>query len=449
LDFADSLEQGGTMTSRLRVSAKAVWLILMLSVAGVTATSGQSANTSPPASSAIAPFKIAVPDSVLRDLKERLTRARFPEGIPGMNWNDGTDLAYLKDFVAYWRDRYDWRAQERRLNQFSQFTTVIDDIDIHFVHQRSKDPNAIPLLLLNGYPSSFVEYAKVIMPLVDPAAHGASGVQAFHVVVPAMPGFPFSGKRTTYGYTPDRIGRMWMSLMARLGYSHYAIAASDWGSQIAERVAMFDAEHVRAYYVQDMAPTGNMRGGVGAANGPARSRWLVSMSGPNSALPQTRGYGLSDSPVDLASWLLGSYRWLPDNGGNIESVYTKDELITNIMVYWVTNSGTSASRIYYETTVGPNGELLEFFSGHHPADPNWRITVPTGSAMYPGSRHPRYANDAERAAQQALAREHYTNIVYWSEPARGGHFAAEEQPQIWLDDVRKFFSVVASLAVSK
>src|SRR5262249_38584610 len=168
------------------------------------------------------------------------------------------------------------------------------------------------------------------------------------------------------------------------------------------------------------------------------SRWLASMSGSQTSLPQTRGYGLSDSPVDLASWILGSYKWLADNGGNVEGAHTKDEMLTNIMIWWVTNSGTSAARIYYETTVGKNGELLEFFSGHHPSDPAWKVNVPTGCAMFPGRGGRRTIGDTERQATQALAREHF-NVVYWSEPARGGHFAAQEQPEIWLEDVRAFF----------
>src|SRR5262249_16714368 len=207
----------------------------------------------------VTPFRIAVPDAVLTDLKDRLHRARFPEEIPGMNWQDGTDLTYLKQFVAYWRDKYDWRAHERQLNQLHQFTTTVDGINIHFVHERSRQPNATPMLLLNGWPSSFSEYLKVIGPLVDPGANGAASSPAFHVVIPSMPGFGFSGKRTAYGYTPDRIARMWATLMARLGYDRYVIAASDWGTFVGERVAMIDAQHVRATYIQDICPTGSRK----------------------------------------------------------------------------------------------------------------------------------------------------------------------------------------------
>ena len=426
-----------------RATAALLLLALFAAAPGRAPPPGVVAHLTPAAASqeaaaaaAIRPFKITVPSSVLTDLKERLRRARFPEAIPGTNWNDGTDLAYLKEFVAYWRDKYDWRAHERRLNRFDQFTTLIDGIDIHFVHQRSKNPNAVPLLLLNGWPSSLAEYAKVIMPLVDPAAHGALADQAFHVVIPSMPGFGFSGKRTTYGYTPDRMARMWATLMARLDYDRYVIAASDWGAFVGERVAMIDAAHVQAIYIQEICPTGSRR------TIPSRqmSRWLASMAGTNTALPQTRGYGLSDSPVDLAAWILGAYKWLPDNGGNIEGAHTKDEMLTNITIWWVTNSGTSASRIYYETTLGKNGELLEFFSGHHPSDPQWQVTVPTGCAMFPGSRGPRAITEAERKQTQELARQHF-NVVYWSELPRGGHFAAEEQPEIWIKDVRNFFFV--------
>src|SRR5262249_12495258 len=215
-----------------------------------------------------------------------------------------------------------------------------------------------------------------------------------------------SGKRATYGYTPDRIARMWATLMARLGYDRYVIAASDWGAFVGERLAMVDAAHVRAIYIQDICPTGNRK------VYPVRqmSRWLASMSGAQMSLPQTRGYGLSDSPVDLAAWILGAFKWLPDNDGNVEGAHTRDEILTTVMIWWVTNSGTSASRIYYETTLGKDGELLEFFSGHHPSDPQWKVTVPTGCAMFPGQGR-RLFSDKERKASQALASEHF-NVVY-------------------------------------
>ena len=296
---------------KLSVRSAGALVVLTLFFAAPGCAPGQLGAAVTSEGAAIAPFTIAVPSPVLTDLNERLRRARLPEEIPGMNWNDGTDLTYLKQFVAYWRDTYDWRAQERRLNQFDQFTTRIDGIDIHFVHRRSEDPNALPLLLLNGWPSSFAEYSKVIMPLVAPPADGASVDQAFHVVIPSMPGFGFSGKRTTYGYTPDQIARMWATLMSRLGYGRYGIAASDWGAFVGERVAMFDAAHVQAIYVQDICPTGNL-GTLGSRT--SASRWLASMAGTNTAFPQTRlrAQRLAGRSRGLVAWLVpmvGGQRW--------------------------------------------------------------------------------------------------------------------------------------------
>src|SRR5213593_995746 len=193
---------------------------------------------------AVVPFKIQVPDSVLTDLNRRLRQARFADEFPDAGWDYGTNLSFLKNLVEYWRDKYDWRAQEKRLNTLEQFKTNIDGVDIHFVHQRAKNPNAMPLLLLNGWPSSIVEYEKVIGPLTDPVAHGGRAEDSFHVIIPSMPGFGFSGKPKQRGYNPERMAAMWVQLMARLGYAHYAVHGSDWGSGIATRVALADSAHV-------------------------------------------------------------------------------------------------------------------------------------------------------------------------------------------------------------
>src|SRR5450631_2859345 len=214
------------------------------------AAAARSGSTPRPAdASAIVPFKIQVPDAVLTDLKQRLSHARFADEFPDAGWDYGTSLAYLKGLIDYWRDRYDWRAHEKKLNEFDQFMTNIDGVDIHFIHQRSKNPNATPLLLLNGWPSSIVEYAKVIGPLTDPVAYGGRVEDSFHVVIPSMPGFGFSGKPREKGYDPERIARMWVQLMTRLGYTRYAAHGSDWGSGIATRVALNDAAHVAALHL--------------------------------------------------------------------------------------------------------------------------------------------------------------------------------------------------------
>jgi pimeloyl-ACP methyl ester carboxylesterase len=287
--------------------------------------------------------------------------------------------------------RYDWRAQERRFNQFDQFKTTIDGVEIYFIHQRSKNANATPLLLLNGWPSSIMEYEKVIGPLTDPVAYGGRVEDSFNVVIPSMPGFGFSGKPRERGYNPERIAKIWVQLMARLGYTKYAAHGSDWGSGIATRVALDDASHVMALH---------LAGCGGAAPAPAGGAPLAApppappAQGINSLVngahnlgyqeiqstkPQTLGFGLSDSPVGLASWILEKwYNW-SDHDGDIEKAFTKDELLTNIMIYWVTNSGTSSSRIYFESRHMNGGPL--------PASPfvtpTGRVAAPTGCGAFP------------------------------------------------------------------
>ena len=312
-------------------------LIVAVFLAPVDAAHSQRA----PAGTAIVPFKIHVSDAVLTDVKRRLSQARFADEFPDAGWDYGTNLAYLKNIVDYWSDKYDWRAQEKRLNEFDQFTTNIDGVDIHFIHQRSKNPNATPLLLLNGWPSSIVEYEKVIGPLTDPVARGGRPEDSFHVVIPSMPGFGFSGKPAQRGYNPERIARIWIQLMARLGYTRYAAHGSDWGNGIATRVALDDSSHVMALHLA----------GCGAApTAPAANAGSQTQPGPglNSAVnaahnlgyqeiqstkPQTLGQGLSDSPVGLASWIIEKWYGWSDHDGDLEKIFTKDELLTNVMIY--------------------------------------------------------------------------------------------------------------------
>jgi pimeloyl-ACP methyl ester carboxylesterase len=385
-------------------------------------------------STAVAPFRIQVPDSVLRDLKQRLSQVRFADELDDVGWDYGTNLGFLKNLTEYWRDRFDWRAQERRLNQFDQFTTTIDGVEIHFIHQRSRNPKAFPLLLLNGWPSSIEEYAKVIGPLADPGAHGGRLEDSFDVVIPSMPGFGFSGKPKTRGYDPERIARIWIALMARLGYSRYGLHGSDWGSGIATRVALDDPAHVAGLHLA----------GCGSAPGPA-----AKPSGPNmnvnaahnlgyqeeqSTKPQTLGQGLSDSPVALASWIVEKWYDWSDHDGDLEKVATKDELLTNIMIYWVTNSGASSARIYYESR-----HMLGGLAPNPFPRPDGRVTVPTGCGAFPRQYDRRYSPlDTTSAAVRKDAESRY-NVVHFTTMAHGGHFPAFEQPGLWLDDIRTFF----------
>jgi pimeloyl-ACP methyl ester carboxylesterase len=391
---------------------------------------------------AVVPFKIQVPDAVLTDLKQRLTRARFADEIPDAGWDYGTNAAYLKQLIDYWRDKYDWRAAEGRLNQFDQFKTKIDGLDIHFIHQRSKVPTAKPLLLLNGWPSSIEEYLKVIGPLTDPVAHGGRAEDAFHVIIPSMPGYGFSDKPRQRGYNQERMAALWAKLMARLGYTSYYTHGSDWGVAVGSYLALNDATHVAALHLNGCP------GGAGAApsanaNAAVRSPQPVSANGGYQEIqttkPQTLGHGLSDSPIGLASWILDKWQAWSDHDGDLEKVYTKDELLTNMTIYWVTNSGASSARLYYESRHVDGRLLPTFFEGFLPKLPEGRVTVPTGCGSFPSQYDRRGTplnTDITSARRSAESRY---NVVYFTMSPRGGHFAALEQPVLWVQDVRAFF----------
>jgi pimeloyl-ACP methyl ester carboxylesterase len=378
---------------------------------------------------AVVPFRIEVPDRVLTDLKQRLGRARFADEFTAADWNYGTNLAYLQELVAYWRDRYDWRVHERRLNQFNQFKTTIDGVEIHFVHQRSKAPNATPILLLNGWPSSIVEYENVIEPLSE----------TVHVVVPSMPGFGFSGKPREAGYDVERIAGMWVQLMGRLGYPRYVVHGSDWGGNVANRVALRDAAHVAGLH---MACAGAPPAG-GAPPAPARNVLVnnahnLGYQEIQSTKPQTLGHALSDSPVGLASWIVEKWYGWADHEGDLETIFTKDQLLTNVMIYWVTNSGASSARIYQE------GRHMGGVLNPTPfARPEARVTVPTGCGAFPWQYDRRATPPGPDIAAARKAAEARFNVVHFTQSDHGGHFPALEQPQLWMDDLRAFLRVVA------
>ena len=385
---------------------------------------------------AVVPFKIQVPGSVLTDLRQRLAHVRFADEFPDAGWDYGTNLAYLTELVDYWRDTYDWRTQEKQLNAVAQFRTNIDGVDIYFIHQRSKNPGAMPLLLLNGWPSSIVEYQKVIGPLTDPVAYGGRVEDSFNVVVPSMPGFGFSGKPRERGYDPERIARIWVQLMARLGYSRYSTHGSDWGAGIATRVALDDPAHVAALHlagcggtaVPATAPTVNR--GVDAAHN-------LGYQEIQSTKPQTLGQGLSDSPVGLASWIVEKWYDWSDHDGDLSKTFTKDEILNNVMIYWVTNSGASSARIYYESRHMLGGAL--------PASPfvqpAGKVAAPTGCGAFP-TQYDRRASPLNTTSDSARAAAAVRfNLVHFTTMPHGGHFPALEQPNLWVDDIRTFFRV--------
>ena len=374
------------------------------------------------------PFTVAVPDATLTDLHDRLARTRFPEQIDGAAWDYGTELGYQRELVGYWRDHFDWRAQEARINAFDQFTTTIDGARVHCIHQRSPEPDALPLVVTHGWPGSVVEFLEVIGPLTDPRAHGGDPGDAFHVVAPSIPGYAFSGPTHDRGWSPNRIARAWATLMDGLGYDRYGAQGGDWGAIITTQLGLVDPAHLAGIHL-NMVVAGPPPEGPGELT-PTEAQGLADMASYfetdsgylqiQSTKPQTIGYSLDDSPAGLAAWIVEKFRSWSDCGGDVESVFSRDHLLANIMCYWVTGTAHSSARLYYENRVG-GGFAAE-----------GRVEVPTGAAIFPREiiRPPR------RWA------EHAFNLVHWTEQPRGGHFAAMEQPELFVDDVRAFFRTV-------
>ena len=404
-------------------------MTVLISSAVTARALAQSGPASTRGQVAVIPFKIHVADSVLADLKQRLARTRLPGEITGSDWDYGTNLAYLKELVAYWQQKFDWRAAERRLNQFDQFTTTIDGLDIHFIHQRSKNPNAMPIAITHGWPGSIVEFTKIIPLLTDPAAHGGNASDAFHVVAISLPGFGFSGKPVERGYGPERMAGILAQLMARLGYTRYGLQGGDWGSSISRFAAINDASHVVGLHTNFCLagpPPGakDPNEGVTAAElerTRARQTFFDTERGyflEQSTKPQTIGYALDDSPAGLAAWIVEKFRAWSDVNGNVEQKFTKDELLTNIMLYWVTQSGASSARIYYEN--------------QRAKPPQGRVQVPTACAVFP--------KEISIAPRRWVEAQY--NVTRWTEMPRGGHFAAMEEPTLLAEDIRAFFGTL-------
>jgi pimeloyl-ACP methyl ester carboxylesterase len=400
--------------------------IRVLTTAAVLAASTAAIAQAPVASDAIVRFRINVPDAMLDDLKERLARTRFPSEIEQSGWDYGTNLAYLRELVTYWRTKYDWREEERKLNQLPQYTTTIDGIVIHFVHQRSSQPTATPLVMIHGWPGSFFEFTKVIGPLTEPTAFGGSAADAFHVVALSLPGFGFSGKPRTGGYSPARTARIVAQLMARLGYNRYAAQGGDWGAAIVRQLGLIDREHLIGLHsnmcLANAPPGPNPNDGVPETDlkrmqaAQARSANELGYFQIQSTRPMTLGYGLNDSPAGLAAWIVEKFRAWSDSDGDVEKKFTKDELLTNVMIYWVTESGPSSVRIYYENRLD--------------AGVTGRVEVPFACARFPREMF---------AIVPTKWLEAQYNLQQLTDMPRGGHFAALEEPQLLVEDLRKFF----------
>jgi pimeloyl-ACP methyl ester carboxylesterase len=371
------------------------------------------------------PFSIAVEQPVLDDLRRRLAATRFPDQIPLTGWSYGAELGYVKELVAYWRDRFDWRAQERALNQLDHFRTEIDGQQIHFVHARSKHANALPLIISHGWPGSFVEFLKVIGPLTDPEAHGGTAQDAFHVVCPSLPGYGFSEVTKTPQWDVHRMAEAFAELMRRLGYQRYGAQGGDWGALITTNLGILDPTHVCGIHVNmPLALPQEDRSDLTDAERDdllAMQMFDFQETGYQKiqgSKPQTLGFGLNDSPAGLAAWIVEKFHTWSDCGGEVESVFTKDELLTNITIYWVTQTITSSTRLYYEV-----------FKGGRVGFVTNRVEVPTGVARFP--------KELMRFPRKWVER-HY-NVTHWTVMPKGGHFAAMEQPQLFVDDVRAFF----------
>jgi pimeloyl-ACP methyl ester carboxylesterase len=376
----------------------------------------------------IEPFRIAVPDAVLEDLRARLARTRFPDEIRDSGWTYGTNLAYLKELIAYWRARYDWRAAEASLNAIAQFRARVGGLGIHFLHVRGRGPKPLPLVITHGWPGSVAEFTQVIGPLTDPAAHGGDPADAFDVVAPSMPGYGFSERAPAPGMDAERIAALWAELMAGLGYARFGAQGGDWGSMVSTYLGANHPQQVLGVHLNMVIalppdPANPVDGLTQdeVIDLMAVQQFFKEETGYQriqGTKPQTLGYALNDSPAGLAAWIVEKFRTWSDCGGDVERRFTKDQLLTNVMFYWATETATSSCRLYYEAVHAdkfpPSGV---------------RVDVPTGCAIFPHEimKPPR-----------AWAEKAY-NVQRWTRMPRGGHFAAMEEPALLVEDVRAFF----------
>jgi epoxide hydrolase len=369
------------------------------------------------------PFRVDVPEAELVDLRERLERTRWPEREPVDDWLQGVPLAYLQDLCDYWAHGYDWRATEARLNALPQFRTEIDGLGIHFIHVRSPSPDALALVVTHGWPGSIVEFLKVIGPLSDD----------FHVVCPSLPGYGFSDRPQQPGWGIDRIARAWIELMARLGYERYGAQGSDWGTSISTSIAQQDPDHVVGIHLTPpLAPpdpatfddlTESERAALAAIEHSAE--WDSGYSRMHATRPQTMGYPLVDSPAGLCAWIVEKLWAWTDCDGHPENALTRDEMLDDVMLYWLPRTGASSARLYRESIAQVN----EWISG----TATDTVTVPAGCSIFP--------KELQRPSRR-WAQRRFLDIRHWGEPDRGGHFAAFEQPELFVDEVRAFFSHV-------
>ncbi|MFA9379903.1 MAG: epoxide hydrolase family protein [Acetanaerobacterium sp.] len=375
---------------------------------------------------AIESFQIQVSNEILDDLKYRLDHVRWPDQLADIGWERGTEIGYLQSLVSYWREQFDWREQETELNRFSQYHCNISGIDIHFVHERGKGSNPIPLILTHGWPDNYIRYRKIIPLLTDPARHGGDPEDSFDVIVPSLPGFGFSSRPKHSGVNNFSVSELWAKLMTEeLGYRQFAAAGGDIGSGVTRYLALNHPELLIGIHLTDIGIIRKLMTSMDADLSEEELRYKksaqkwISQEGSymsiQSTKPQTLAYGLSDSPVGLAAWIIEKFRAWSDCHGDLRQRFSYDELLTNIMIYWVTNTVGSSARIYYENT--------------HCLPPMGRIEIPTGIALFP----------ADILLPPKEWAERNLNITRWTAMPRGGHFTAMEEPELLAEDIRAFY----------
>jgi pimeloyl-ACP methyl ester carboxylesterase len=405
------------------------------------ATVTQRGNEPATDATALRPFQVNVPEAKLTDLRRRINATQWPEKEPVADSSQGVPLATMQELARYWATDYDWRTVETTLNALPQFMTEIDGLDIHFIHVKSRHPNALPLVVNHGWPGSIIEQLKIIDPLTNPTAHGGSAEDAFDVVIPSMPGYGFSGKPTSTGWGPERMARAWDVLMKRLGYTQYVAQGGDWGAFVVDQMGLQAPEELLAIHTNmpatvpvdidkallagETAPSGLSVEEQRAYEQLVRTFKQVDYAKYMAARPQTL-YGIADSPVGLAAWLLdhndadgqpaAAVASALNRTSSATGELTRDEILDNITLYWLTNTGVSASRLYWEYKGG-------FFNAKG-------VSIPVAMTIFPGEQYQAPRSWAERA---------YPNLIYFNEVDRGGHFAAWEQPILFAEELRAGF----------
>jgi pimeloyl-ACP methyl ester carboxylesterase len=377
-------------------------------------------------SDSVSPFTLNIPPAVLNDLRERLARTRWPERETVDDWSQGAPLERVRALCDYWANGYDWRRCEATLNALGQYRTTVDDLGIHLLHVRSPEPGALPLLMTHGWPGSVIEFLKVIGPLTNPRAHGGDPRDAFHVVAPSLPGYGFSDRPAAKGWGVERIAAAWITLMRRLGYDRFVAQGGDWGSAVTTAVAMAKPPECIAIHLN--MPIVFPEAGDFADLTPAEQKTVARMkfyqdsdSGyakQQATRPQTLGYGLTDSPAAQAAWIYEKFYAWTDNDGSPESTLSRDEMLDNIMLYWLPATGAASARLYWESSGAFKSQALD---------------LPVGVSIFPEE----IFRPSRRWAQRS-----YSNIIHWNEVQKGGHFAAFEQPAIFVNELRTCFRAV-------